>query len=119
MMQQVPVQASYQSRPLPEDRIIRVPAVYKGEVVERVVDIGGGLLVEQDVLITPDMEPSVFENVETAPPDAILTLATWFKEDKFPKKVNLGIGAYRTEQGKPWPLPSVLAAQMAVVQDPN
>jgi len=44
-------------------------------------------------------------------------LATRFKEDKDPKKVNLGIGAYRTEEGKPWPLPSVLAAQLAVCND--
>jgi len=57
--------------------------------------------------------------VPTAPPDAILTLAQWFKEDKNPNKVNLGVGAYRTEQGKPWPLPSVLAAQLAVCQDPT
>lgn len=62
---------------------------------------------------------SAFANVPVAPPDAILTLATWFKEDKDPRKVNLGIGAYRTEEGKPWPLPSVLAAQLAVCQDPN
>lgn len=58
-------------------------------------------------------------DIPVAPPDAILTLATWFKEDKSPHKVNLGIGAYRTEEGKPWPLPSVLEAQMAVVQDPT
>merc|ERR1719456_1016850 len=64
-------------------------------------------------------EPSIFDAVPVAPPDAILTLATWFKEDKDPNKVNLGIGAYRTEQGKPWPLPSVLAAQLAVCQDPT
>jgi aspartate aminotransferase len=63
-------------------------------------------------------EMSLFANVPVAPPDAILTLATWFKEDKDPNKVNLGIGAYRTEEGKPWPLPSVLAAQLQVAQDP-
>jgi aspartate/tyrosine/aromatic aminotransferase len=62
---------------------------------------------------------SLFKDVAVAPPDAILALATWFKEDKDPRKVNLGIGAYRTEEGKPWPLPSVLAAQLAVCQDPN
>jgi len=62
---------------------------------------------------------SMFANVAVAPPDAILTLAQWFKDDKEPNKVNLGIGAYRTEQGKPWPLPSVLAAQMKVCQDPT
>jgi len=61
----------------------------------------------------------MFKDVPTAAPDAILTLATWFKEDKDPRKVNLGIGAYRTEEGKPWPLPSVMAAQMAVVTDPT
>jgi aspartate/tyrosine/aromatic aminotransferase len=62
---------------------------------------------------------SVFASVPVAPPDAILTLATWFKEDKDPNKVNLGIGAYRTEEGKPWPLPSVLAAQKLVCEDPS
>jgi len=62
---------------------------------------------------------SLFAAVPVAAPDAILTLAQWYKDDKDPNKVNLGIGAYRTEQGKPWPLPSVLAAQLAVCQDPT
>jgi aspartate aminotransferase len=62
---------------------------------------------------------SFFKDVPVAPPDAILSLATRFKEDKEPKKVNLGIGAYRTEEGKPWPLPSVLEAQLKVCQDPS
>jgi aspartate/tyrosine/aromatic aminotransferase len=62
---------------------------------------------------------SIFSGVAVAPPDAILTLATWFKEDKSPDKVNLGIGAYRTEAGKPWPLPSVLEAQKMVCDDPS
>jgi len=30
-----------------------------------------------------------------------------FKADKSPKKVNLSIGAYRDDNGKPWILPSV------------
>jgi NAD-dependent malate dehydrogenase len=62
---------------------------------------------------------SLFKDVQVAPADAILTLASWFKDDKFEKKVNLGVGAYRTEEGKPWPLPSVLKAQMMVCEDPN
>jgi len=62
---------------------------------------------------------SLFKDVQTAPPDAILSLASRFKEDTDPKKCNLGIGAYRTEEGKPWPLPSVLSAQLMVCQDPN
>jgi len=52
-----------------------------------------------------------------APADAILGLAARFKDDKFPKKVNLGIGAYRTPEGKPWPLPSVKEAERQVVND--
>jgi len=62
---------------------------------------------------------SLFANVPTAPADPILSLATNFKADTDPRKANLGIGAYRTEEGKPWPLPSVMAAQMAVCQDPS
>jgi len=62
---------------------------------------------------------SLFAKVPVAPPDAILTLGLWFKDDKNPKKANLGVGAYRTETGKPWPLPSVLEAQKMVCDDPT
>jgi len=62
---------------------------------------------------------SIFAKVETAPPDAILNLATRFKEDSFAQKCNLGIGAYRTAEGKPWILPSVKAAEEAVIADPT
>jgi aspartate aminotransferase len=62
---------------------------------------------------------SIFAKVETAPPDAILSLATRFKEDPDPKKCNLGIGAYRTAEGKPWILPSVAEAEKMVVNDPG
>jgi len=62
---------------------------------------------------------SLFKDVAVAPPDAILSLAVRFKDDTNPKKANLGIGAYRTEEGKPWPLPSVLAAEKQVVADPT
>lgn len=30
-----------------------------------------------------------------------------FKADKDPRKINLGVGAYRDENGKPYVLPSV------------
>jgi aspartate aminotransferase len=61
----------------------------------------------------------MFDGVEEAPPDPILSLAQLFKDDTFAQKVNLGIGAYRTEQGKPWPLPSVKAAEAVVLNDPQ
>jgi len=60
---------------------------------------------------------SFFANVPLAPPDPILVTAANFKEDPNPKKVNLGIGAYRTEAGVPWVLPSIKAAEMMIAQD--
>eukprot|EP00746_Dinoflagellata_sp_MGD_P160958 gnl/MRDRNA2_/MRDRNA2_87944_c0_seq1.p1 gnl/MRDRNA2_/MRDRNA2_87944_c0~~gnl/MRDRNA2_/MRDRNA2_87944_c0_seq1.p1 ORF type:complete len:474 (-),score=101.19 gnl/MRDRNA2_/MRDRNA2_87944_c0_seq1:86-1507(-) len=61
---------------------------------------------------------SIFKDCPVAPADPILKLAGMYKEDPFPKKVNLGIGAYRTAEGKPWILPSVAAAEKAVITDP-
>merc|ERR1719230_455372 len=62
---------------------------------------------------------SIFTGVPTAPADPILGLAAAFKTDPFEKKVNLGIGAYRTPEGKPWVLPSVQAAEKLVFDDPG
>jgi len=42
------------------------------------------------------------KHVKQAPADPILSLATGFKADTFDKKVNLGIGAYRDDNGKPY-----------------
>ena len=50
---------------------------------------------------------SLFDHVTLAPPDPIFFLTANFKADPFPQKVNLGIGAYRTDEGKPWVLPVV------------
>lgn len=41
------------------------------------------------------------------PPDAILGITEAYKKDSNPKKVNLGVGAYRDDKGKPYVLPSV------------
>ena len=41
------------------------------------------------------------------PPDAILGVSEAFKRDSNPKKINLGVGAYRDDAGKPFVLPSV------------
>ena len=39
-----------------------------------------------------------FGNVEMGPPDAILGVTEAFKRDTNPKKINLGVGAYRDDQ---------------------
>ena len=36
------------------------------------------------------------------PPDAILGITEAYKKDPNPKKVNLGAGTYRDDDGKPW-----------------
>lgn len=41
------------------------------------------------------------------PPDPILGVTEAFKKDTNPKKMNLGVGAYRDDQGKPFVLSCV------------
>lgn len=48
--------------------------------------------------------------------DAILGITEAFKADKHPEKINLGVGAYRDDKGKPYVLPSVKSAESKVVQ---
>jgi len=50
---------------------------------------------------------SVFANVKEAPVDAIFGINQAYVADPSPLKVNLGVGAYRTEEGKPLVLPTV------------
>lgn len=45
--------------------------------------------------------------MEMGPPDAILGVTEAFKKDTNPKKMNLGVGAYRDGDGKPYVLPVV------------
>lgn len=51
------------------------------------------------------------------PPDPIFNLNTQFKADSFGDKVNVGIGAYRTDEGKPWVLPTVKKVEKMLVND--
>lgn len=55
-----------------------------------------------------------WENVPMGPPDVILGVTEAFKRDTDPKKVNLGVGAYRDDNGKPYVLPSVRKAEEIV-----
>lgn len=62
---------------------------------------------------------SIFDNIEKGPPIEVFALNKAFLEDQSPQKVNLGVGAYRTEEGKPWVLPVVKKAEKAIVDDPT
>jgi aspartate/tyrosine/aromatic aminotransferase len=45
--------------------------------------------------------------VPQAPEDPLFGLMTAYRADTFEKKVDLGIGAYRDDNAKPWVLPVV------------
>lgn len=49
------------------------------------------------------------------PPDVILGVTEAFKRDTNPKKINLGAGAYRDDNGKPYVLPSVMKAEQRIM----
>ncbi|CAG8732414.1 17540_t:CDS:2, partial [Racocetra fulgida] len=51
------------------------------------------------------------------PPDAILGVTDAFKKDTHPKKMNLGVGAYRDDNGKPYVLNAVRKAEQRIIQD--
>jgi aspartate aminotransferase len=47
---------------------------------------------------------SVWSGVEMGPPDAILGVTEAFKRDSNPKKMNLGVGAYRDDKATSYSL---------------
>jgi len=49
------------------------------------------------------------------PPDAILGVTEAFKRDTNPKKMNLGVGAYRDDNNKPYILPSVKMVSISLI----
>ena len=53
--------------------------------------------------------PTVFhaDIVPQAPEDPLFGLMAAYRKDDFEKKVDLGIGAYRDNNAKPWVLPVV------------
>ena len=67
---------------------------------------------------TPNLsEMSKFVNVELAPPVAVFKLTADYKADQNPKKINLGVGAYRTDAGDPWVLPTVRKVEKQLAED--
>jgi len=56
------------------------------------------------------------EAVEQAPPDPILGVSEAFKRSDNPDKLNLGVGAYRTDELKPYVLPVVTKAEESMLK---
>lgn len=61
----------------------------------------------------------MFSKIEMAGADPILSLTTAYVNDPKPHsyKINLGVGAYRDERGKPWVLESVKKAELLIQED--
>jgi len=57
-----------------------------------------------------------FNNLEELPPDPLFGIQRAYEEDKRPTKVNLSIGTYKTDELKPYILPSVKRAEEALFQ---
>ncbi|KAI9470830.1 MAG: aspartate aminotransferase [Benjaminiella poitrasii] len=60
---------------------------------------------------------SVFQEVPQAPPDAIFHLTAQYKADTNPNKINIGVGAFRTDDLKPYILPVVKKAEAILFND--
>merc|ERR1712188_154158 len=56
-----------------------------------------------------------WSHVEEGPPDAILGLSQAFLKDTAERKVNLGVGAYRDDNGKPYVLDAVREAEKRIL----
>ncbi|KAJ2791686.1 aspartate transaminase aat1 [Coemansia linderi] len=59
---------------------------------------------------------SAWAQVEMGPPDAILGITEAYKRDGDARKINLGVGAYRTDAGKPYVLSSVAQAEQSILR---
>lgn len=62
---------------------------------------------------------SMFGGVPVAPPDKIFHTKSAFKADTSPSKMNLGIGAFRTDEGKPYVLDIVKRVERDLLNDTN
>ncbi|KAL7276742.1 Golgi Transport [Rhizina undulata] len=62
---------------------------------------------------------SFFDAVPLAPTDPLFGLMAAYKLDTFEKKVDLGVGAYRDDNAKPWVLPVVRKAKEILSNDPS
>ncbi|XP_062327075.1 aspartate aminotransferase, mitochondrial [Osmerus eperlanus] len=66
--------------------------------------------------VLPSRNSSWWGGVQMGPPDPILGVSEAYKRDSNPKKMNLGVGAYRDDQGKPFVLSCVRKAEALIAE---
>ncbi|ODV60965.1 YLR027Cp-like protein, partial [Ascoidea rubescens DSM 1968] len=65
------------------------------------------------------MPNQFFQNIVQLPPDPLFGVSARSKADTRPERVDLVLGAYRDNDGRPWILPSVKLAEKKILSDPN
>jgi len=60
-----------------------------------------------------------WSHIARGPEDPILGITIAYNKDKSPKKINLGVGAYRDDNGKPYILNCVKRATDRIISDPQ
>jgi len=74
-------------------------------------------VLKRNVAGTSARSMSAWASVPQAPLDPILGMSQRFQADTDPRKVNVSIGAYRTDEGKPLVLSCVKKAERMILED--
>ncbi|KAI1775740.1 pyridoxal phosphate-dependent transferase [Hypoxylon cercidicola] len=85
---------------------------YHGQSVSRVKSLARQMAPPSATNFTAEVVP-------LAPEDPLFGLMRAYRADQDPKKVDLGIGAYRDDNAKPWVLPVVKKADETLRNDPE
>lgn len=62
---------------------------------------------------------NIFAKVPMAPPDPIIGVGLAFLADTDSRKVNLGVGAYRDDNAKPYVFNVVKKVEQQIINDPS
>lgn len=73
------------------------------------------LLLKMPMTSAAESRISVWSSVPLGPPDAILGVTEAFEKDADERKINLGVGAYRDDNGKPFVLSCVKKVRISLL----
>jgi len=99
-------------------------AALNGAELSIMVSLRGGGSMKTGVTLNSTMTNAcalaatgTWGKVDMPPPDPIFGISEAFKRDERPEKVLLGVGAYRTDEGKPYVLDCVKKAEAKILAE--